>query len=615
MRLFPELPLLRRELTELANRRRTYVVRVVGAVIILLGVIIAYETAMLQRQRFGLMPGSVGIMQYLGVGGDVFERVSPLLFHAIQLLMPALACACITAEKESNTIGTLLLTRLSPLTIIIEKTFSRLVPMLTLILLTFPVLAYVFTLGGVDTGFLVGTLWLLFCECLLIASIAVLCSAWFASTVSAFIASYVVIAFFAMLTLSLDMETILPSAIWYDLFSNPSGGPRGFMAGRAFGGGAFGSGWSLSIFLRTIPAMLVSAGCLLAARLVLVRRAFVSQSSVLLKIFRVVDQFFVDLNDHTTGGIVLIEDRNELPEFDPVAWRERNKKSLGKARYLFRILVFLEGPTLFICLMAATVSARNQFGGLYMLQGLVWTLAVLISVVKGATLFSSERSRETLAPLLASPMTAVELVDQKLAGMKRLLLVLAVPVLTVSLTLFLMHFEFRYLLHMGTAVIRPAVYLGLSTYNAFMLLNLMAWISTAIGLRIHSQTKAVLTAVGTVLAGVTLPLVAAAALQPGPIFQEAMYSLSPAGCVMATEQYLTEPMMRRQYNRRGEEVEFPRLLWAGIATGIWTLVLWGTSAFVRLAAPRLLGRLDSPYRDQRHSEPVLTSMNPVEVPS
>ena len=47
----------------------------------------------------------------------------------------------------------------------------------------------------------------------------------------------------------------------------------------------------------------------------------------------------------------------------------------------------LEGPTLFICLAAATISANNAFTGLYFLEGFIWILAVLIITVKGATLF------------------------------------------------------------------------------------------------------------------------------------------------------------------------------------------------------------------------------------
>ncbi|MFO0060710.1 MAG: hypothetical protein ACK57O_07520, partial [Planctomyces sp.] len=111
LRLLPELPLLRRELSELSARRRTYVIRVLSAVVIVAGVI--------------------------------------------------------TMEKERKTLGLLFVTRPSPLMIVLEKPGSRLLPMLTLLLITFPMLAFAYSLGGLDRLWLLATFWLLFRECLL----------------------------------------------------------------------------------------------------------------------------------------------------------------------------------------------------------------------------------------------------------------------------------------------------------------------------------------------------------------------------------------------------------------------------------------------------------------
>ena len=137
--------------------------------------------------------------------------------------MPALVCGSITIEKERNTLGTLLLTRLSPFAIVLEKLGSRIVPMFTFLLLTFPVLAYVYSLGGVDTNVLLGTIWLLGCECLLYASICLLCSSWFMTTVSAFVCSYVIVLLLLMSSGSLGILTITPFDIWQSIFAPGSG--------------------------------------------------------------------------------------------------------------------------------------------------------------------------------------------------------------------------------------------------------------------------------------------------------------------------------------------------------------------------------------------------------
>ncbi len=435
MSWIPELPLLRRELTELANRRRTYIVRVVGAVVILYFTFAAYQHIMavhLQRSRGGAVDIAT---RFMGIGGEVFDAITPQLFFAIQLLIPALCCAAVTAEKESNTFGTLLLTRLSPGTIIAEKFLSRLVPMLTLLALTFPILAHVYSLGGVDTGGLLGTLWLLFAECLLFASISILCSTWFATTVTAFTVSYVITGLLAVFSLSLRIETFVPSAVWRSSLSitpqQPTTETALFVQLYLGKLGLFAPNAPLPRWLWMLSgslwSLVTTAICLLLARAVVVRRAFVTPSSMMMKLFRGMDTFFKQVNDRTTGGIMIVNEKNYIPEDDPVVWREQNKKSLGKLRYLIRVLVALEFPTLLICAYAAIDSARVSYVGLYVLQAVVWILAAVVTMVKGATLFTSERSNQTIEPLLATPMTTIEIVDQKFLGMKRLLIVRLYP--------------------------------------------------------------------------------------------------------------------------------------------------------------------------------------------
>lgn len=591
MRLLPELPLLRRELTELANRRRTYAVRVVGAIVILFFLFFAYQRAVAQRTRF-TVGMTVGWQQFMGIGGDIFAQVAPVLFYTIQVLMPALCCASVTAEKEKNTIGTLLLTKLSPMTIILEKLGSRIVPMLTLILITFPVLAYVFSLGGVDTNMLIATLWLLLCECLLIASIAIMCSAWFPTTVGSFIWSYVIIAVLAAMTLSLGIQTFVPSAIWRSVFSTNAR----MMAPVPFGFGPAVIGGSVSWYLivaRSVPALFVSGLFILIARLVLVPRAFASQSSAILRIFRVVDSFFKALNERTTGGIEIVADSNALPDNAPVAWRERNKKSLGKARYLFRILVLLEIPTLFVCALTAIASSQNYFRELYLLQALIWALAGLVVAVKGATLFSSERSRETLEPLLASPMTAVEMVQQKVVGMRRLLIVMSLPILTVNFTHFLLRAG-----NVGLtsfAVARPLTYFFLSVCCVFVLLYLIAWLSTGIGLKIHSQTKAVLAAVSVIGVWTILPIVFSSMLRPTDFeFREFVATFSPASLVVGLEQYLLDQRTTGyRYGAGQNDLGNVLMLWTVVRGVIYLGSLIGVVYLVRRISPALLNRRET----------------------
>ncbi len=497
--IIPELPLLRRELTELSSRRRTYVIRFVGAMIVLTVVMLYYRNHLAFLQSSGYGVGSGNPNRLLGAGEPIFKGIVPLLFYSVQLLMPALICGSITLEKERNTIGTLFVTRLSPMTIVLEKLGSRLVPMFTFLLLTFPVLAVVYSLGGVETTLLLGTLWLLFCECLLFASIGLLCSSWFATTVTAFIWSYVLtgllVVFSDVFVRELPIPLPTPYYLWMATFEgldvrygrnpllSPSSGVLHTLAQLLF------------IVATTIPSLMVTAVLVLMARVFLVRRAFISSSSVMLKVFKSIDGFFIRLNDRTTGGRVLMKDYNSLPYFDPVAWRERSKKSLGKARYLFRILVVMEGPTLFICTSAATISAQTDFSGLRVLLLLVWGIAAMILAMKGATVISAERVRETLDALLSTPLTAKEILTQKISGMKRLMIVLAIPILSVHLTLLLLHVEVRAMFSSAQTMFSVTWYIVSCILTTFLTMQILAWLALLLGLRSHSQSRSAMTAI------------------------------------------------------------------------------------------------------------------------
>lgn len=526
LQLIPELPLLRRELTELSNRRRTYIVRFLGSIVVLTVVLLLLEQG-LNSVNLGAGPPWIVMRgapapynpnRYLGSGGTIFQLIVPTLFRFVEFLMPALICGSISMEKERNTLGTLFVTRLSPITIVFEKLCSRLVPMFTFLLLTFPVLAFVYSLGGVDTILLLSTLWLLFCECLLFACIGLMCSSWFATTVTAFLWSYVLTGLLVLTAELSRIPVLSPFNVWrnqLDGFNGPGGWATtavaaGFMPPGVPGANPYGDPAWL-VFLRamfgvvvaSIPSLLAAGTCLLVARFFLIRRAFVSSSSVLLKLFKRVDAFFMQANNtRLTRGIVLVKDHSSLPLFDPVAWRERTKKSLGKARYLIRILTVVEGPILFICLVTATSMQTSNFESLRGLLFFAWGLASLMLTVKAATLMSSERTRETLDALLSTPMTLKEILTQKIAGARRLMMVLSIPIFTVNFTLLMMHFDAGSVIRNQNYVVLGSIagYCVLALATAIIMMHQLAWLATLLGLRSTSQTRSVMMSLSVVTA-------------------------------------------------------------------------------------------------------------------
>jgi len=592
LRLPIELPLFRRELTELAQRRRTYLIRVIGAIVMMTFVMymINNVTQMSAMSTQQMMSSGAGISKFygLGIGQAIFSRVVSLLFLMIPALLPALCCSAISAEKEQNTFGTLLLTRLSPGTIIMEKLLSRIVPMLTLLLLVSPVLAYVYSLGGVDPGMLFGAVWLLVCECFLFAALSLFFSAWFSSTVSAFIWSYVGAGILLVIGIIFPLTA-------FGAWRNHQLGLLGAMFSQYGAGTATSSGQLFfALVVRSFIPLFISLMLLVATRIVIVRRAFVGHSSVLLSIFRRLDQFFKNLNSWTTGGIELVAESNALPANDPVTWRERNKKSLGQFRWLVRILLVLEGPTVFICASAAVFTPWNSNDeAMWSLLILLWVFSAILAAVKGASLFAQERSRQTLEPLLSTPLTSRELIEQKVNGTNRLLLVLACPIMTVYLTQ-------AYMFWRGDFVWTMA-YLAVSTLLLFVVLRTVLWITCAVGIWVRSQTKAVTVSLIVVVLLGTTPILPAIMLivwmgNPNGLAYKIAGLNGPAAIALVETAFHTnDGTLRFAYQANGwsstlsyvpvEQVIVPAIVFQ-LA---WLLIArW----FVLRVAPRLLNRLD-----------------------
>src|SRR5262245_51957718 len=221
---------------------------------------------------------------------------------------------------------------------------------------------------------------------------------------------------------------------------------------------------------------------LTAARYVLVSRAFVSPKNVLLGMFLKLDRFFNNANA-VTGGIVLVKDGDPLPGREPVAWRETTKKSLGTFRYLFRVLVVLELPLLCVLTSLRTYTPGGpDIGRISYLLYALWCLGGAMIVVHAGSVIASERTRQSLDVLLATPLSGSAILRQKLRGVVRLIHVLIVPFLTI--------FAFEVWWFQRTSF--RWLYLTLALTSVTVYLPLLAWQASWLGLKVRSQIKAVL---------------------------------------------------------------------------------------------------------------------------
>ena len=545
------LPLLAKELLEQSARRRTYVVRTIYACLLfLLAWLMFWDIVRASRND----PFAV-----LGHGRRIFESLVWLQFAGICLFLPAIGCGVLTQEKERNTLSLLFLTRLGPWTIILEKYLGRLVPMFSFLLLSLPLLAFTYSMGGIPQSTLWIGIWMLVISMLQIGALAVMCSAIFRTTAGAFIGTYALgAALFFLLPILHELRIIDAHSVLFGsdrdtlfLFFPPivfldvqrRGTANGFTDALA----------------RSVPILLSTLFFLVIARVCLIRRAFAEPKNYLLRCFRLLDGLFWTINQNRfTRGIVLVKDLGSLPEDEPIAWRETTKKSLGQFRYLFRILAALEVPVAVILVLLAGSHADPRMEAASAMLFVVWIVAVLLLSVKSAGLVSGERSHQTLDVLLTTPLTGRQIIQQKFRGMHRLIYVLLVPFLTIILfkTWWISSLRSDWRWYGGQHPSDPVLYVTCSVISLVVYLPLVCWVSFYIGLKVRNQTRAIVGALATLVGWCVVPFVFLI-----PLFEWIRYSNRPAWEFFL----LSSPMMIIPLN------EFSALGQTGLSP--WTTVV------------------------------------------
>ncbi|MBN1808228.1 MAG: hypothetical protein JW909_04110 [Planctomycetes bacterium] len=503
MKLGSGFPLLLKDLAELANRRRTYVFRIIYALLVFAAFLVYYVPEVLNAS---LSPAILA-----GKGRNVAIVIFSVQLAAVFLFTPAIVSDAVTSEKEKLTLGLLFLTGLRPWEILLQKYFGRLVPIFSCLLLSLPLLALAYSLGGIARPVLLKGVAMLVLGCLFAGALALMASSFLMTSVQAFIWSYALLLAFAL---------GLAAAVF--LSDNLSGRPVDYVTPALWAAGG------------------ITVLSLAAARLAIVRRAFLRPANVLLRLFRRLDSLFSRLNNRF-GGIVLLRDRSPMPEDAPVAWREVTRKSFGNFRYLFRLLVAIEVPVAFVVVFAIMADFHNSYLFLSGAILLLWAFAFLAVAVMSVGLFTSERSARTLEVLLSTPLPVADIVRQKTLAVRRVILVLAVPFVTVLAAQ--THLRSCFFLFNASS---SGIFSGWSAFPRFLFavcavfvyLYAVMWLSVWTGLRSASPARAVISVIVGVMVWNLLPFVAGvlALCLPGDPADAVIFSLllSPAALVWMT---------------------------------------------------------------------------------
>lgn len=385
-------PMLSKELLEQAQQKRTYAFRFLYCLILYIVVLIS------------VIPELLAIsdpMDQFGRGGKVFDQVNSIQMIMIVIFMPIITSGTIAHEKERNTLQLLLLTRLSSWNIVFEKFLSRLLTMFSFLLMSLPLTAVAYALGGVSNT----EVWVAFQQNLLLGflfgAVSIACSSYCASSFSALLMSYLLSV--PLLAVSGCCSPIL-------LFGAPGIPVRAPSTLRLVIGFIFG-----------IPFLLVGGVALLYARNVLFDRSTIQPTHPLLRLFRCLDEKFHEMNQNSlTRGIQVLRSTGSFPVDDPIAWRERTHTLAGSPTHLMRLFSLMMIPLsviLFIALSEPTMHS-NTLGPIIVI---LWYVSLLVVLFSSTPLFIREKGRQTLDVLLSIPISTRDLLEQKRAGVVRLI--------------------------------------------------------------------------------------------------------------------------------------------------------------------------------------------------
>jgi len=615
-----ELPLLKRELIENSHKKRTYVLRVLVALIFMLVMLMFYSEQVARHTN---------VLQIMGQGRvlAVVLLVSNLV--GIYVLLPAMACSAISSEREKQTLSLILITRITPGGLIVEKFLSRLVPMIALMLITCPMLSMAYLLGGLRLESVFAALLGLFTAAVQVNSAAIMCSALFRTALEAFWATYLILAVMGLGPIFMNELGLLPDVNWIPTVGNDALAGT-FVLFLAMSVGAIeGFASTGDVLFTVIPPLTVAAIMLVISRFAIAHgqqdaplsfqtfAKFGRRSAAF--VFRVVT-FPVRRLFRLISGTAYEESRTLLddtrpprafPALLPVAWRECQISALSGWRLHTTLLC-----AVMLYEWAWLISVDHNLEDICVIVDIGLFIVSLLMVI-GVTCrtFASERERQTLDLLLTTPMTNRELLNEKLSAANYAILFLLVPIFFTAFTHLMFgrirvfdeyssntsYYPDREVSNFEIAWWHAALryVFGLFTH-AILYMTLIKWTAVYFSLRFNSQMKAML---GTILSIIglcfipamlsALPLILMGTNPEEVDFLPIWYFTSPAFIFGFNETHYFDDVFRSSWWPRSE---YFTLLVNLAIYGTLTLLV---RSFVIWRLPALLNRRDSHASDKR----------------
>lgn len=530
----PSFPLLAKDLLEQSMQRKTYAYRAVFAVALYSGGLWIYQSML----KNGTMS--------LGLGADVLTKLVWLQAAVTFAIVPLIACGSLAGEKERNTLELLILTKLSLRGIVVEKFCALLVSVGILQFLALPLLALTYPMGGVEAAAVMAAFIGLACAAAIALAWAIFCSCWAYTTYGA-IWAYLApapLALLATIPHGPAQQILLPVIALYgcaifivgmingahvleamngqknvkdpdsDIHESPKTLPTATPAHVVFRITAMQmSVWAAGVVVAAFPKLLLSV--VLVSITVVILSILVIAGPSILKVRRqaptgrvpsqalaAVDVAVREVNDLGLRGLEFHSTSTLLPVDKPLAWLEL--RHLG---FRWRTLIWSGVAVQFVLAMmliyGLDLTSRDEFSIVWLvLESLMWGVSLIAIVAYATGLFQAR----TLEIVLTTPLSATEIVQQRMSGIQRAIVVWSLPLATMWLArVSWLHPSHSRLATEGLSNLWLTNGIGLIAIIVFP--SFAAWLGVFAGMQ-GNRVRGLLTATGVVAALCVIPWLA-----------------------------------------------------------------------------------------------------------
>lgn len=496
-------PVFRHEMVAAGRKRRYIVLRVVVGLLLLAMLAMCYATA-LTFSSYG--SGIVSTNDGLSIAGVSQLTASFYVTFAWSTLLgvlfitPAIAAGAIATERERRTIEYLFATDLSNSEIVLDKLVARLLTVGQIVLAAFPLLAIFRLLGGVPGGLVLIHFAILASSATLVASISIAVSTWcerardavpraYGRVFLLLIAPALVQGFHLLIVYFTPPSKgiLILVSVWFTywiigpleqalLTINPI-----YMLGTA--GGVSSSALGVDLDLSAIGLMIVgqllfSAACL-ALSISSVRKVHLNATTQSLPTKKAIHSHRKQLPLACTNPVLWRESRSNITSTKVGPLRRNIGNGIGVLALFLMI-----GVNLWTAITSGRSDAwEDYFQFAAMMVGCLSPILLLLLGCRAAGLITYEKERETWLSLLATPLSAKEIIHGKLWGNL-----------------------WAYRWPLAAIVVIPAAGLIvrgdtiLATLGVVLAIIVVAWAATAIGLLLSLWCKSSLKAIGMTIA-------------------------------------------------------------------------------------------------------------------